>query len=438
MNNYSTTPTNGQVAGHRLPVRPPVNTNHNDKRPPTTKDYMTALAGLGFSFRLNELDDAIEVCNPRLHTWERWRRITDIVDATVYNAMCDRGFVNKTRVEAVVKQVAGENTYHPIRAKLNSLTWDGEDHIALLASHLKPNGKAGPTVIRYEDGTVRTTPHAFLRRWVVAAVGVAMADSEDRHKVQPFTLVLEGAQGQGKSTLVANLCSPFGPEFFCSDELNSDRDDDETKRKQATKFIWELGELKATTTRRDVNSLKNKLTQTHVTFRVPYARHPVTKPVLACFIGTVNDDGDGFLRDTTGNRRFAIAPLESLDRSYGATVNIEQVWAQALHLYRNGESWQFSPEEATVQNTINEFYHVKRGLDEMMNDLFVLDLRRTDDDWKMSPSLIGETLRDAGYNPSIAVCQKDAARWLTQKGHVKMGRPKTWRGIRLFTCRDAN
>jgi predicted P-loop ATPase len=62
-----------------------------------------------------------------------------------------------------------------------------------------------------------------------------------------------------------------------------------------------------------VEALKWFLTLETVTVRRPYGHFDLDKPALASFIGTVNDDGAGFLTDVTGNRRFRPTSLTTIN-----------------------------------------------------------------------------------------------------------------------------
>ena len=315
---------------------------------------------------------------------------------------------------------AFHNRYHPVKDYFDSLSWDGDDHISDLARSF--TCKDG--TITYPDGTQKTVVHAFLIRFLVGAVAKLY------EQAQNIMLTFAGAQGIGKSTIPLWLCSPL-PKYYNESQL--DPEGKETDRRLAKTFLWEIGELGATTRRSDVNALKNKLTQSHVTFRVPYGHYDVTKPVLTSFFGTVNPDGHGFLVDRTGNRRFAVVNITAIDFSYYTNIDPNQVWAQALHFYRTGVGWRLSPEEANLQNAINKEHELDATIDIIMPSLFVTDTER--DDWAMPPIEIANTLFYKNYG-TLDKCAKDAAAWLKQNGHVKRGRPPTWRGIRERTALD--
>lgn len=377
-----------------------------------TANILQALDAAGYSFRMNELDDSIEV-NSQI--------ISDGIASEIRCVMRDKGFNGMEALKDAYTMNAYHNRYHPIKDFLGGLTWDGNDHIADLAAHFINSDK----VIDYPDGKRATVIHAFLKRWLVGAVAKVYAQAQN------ITLTLAGPQGIGKSYVASWLCSPIH-DYFNEGQL--DPDGKETDRRLATTWIWEIGELGATTRRSDVNALKNKLTQGSVKFRVPYGHYDVIKPVLTSFIGTVNPDGRGFLIDKTGNRRFAVVNIESIDFAY-TRLDPCQVWAQAVALFRAGEPWRLTLEETTTQTSINTEHQAEDTIDMLMYEIFYFD--RSDDNLKMEPFRVSQELLFKNYAKDLDKCSKDAAAWLKAHGHIKKGRPPTWRGIRLRLPNDA-
>ena len=63
----------------------------------------------------------------------------------------------------------------------------------------------------------------------------------------------------------------------------------------------------------------------------------------------INADGAGFLNDPTGSRRFVVVSIESLDHDYTKRIDINQLWAQIMHMYKNGEPWRLQANEKKAQ-----------------------------------------------------------------------------------------
>ena len=82
-------------------------------------------------------------------------------------------------------------------------------------------------------------------------------------------LVLSGAQGKGKSYLAKWLC-PL-PDMFIESAIYPDNTDH--LKYLASRWIWAVDELGATTRRADIEGLKAFITKDVATFRAVYARY---------------------------------------------------------------------------------------------------------------------------------------------------------------------
>jgi hypothetical protein len=328
---------------------------------PLTADYINALHSLGFYFRLNLLDDHIEVNGARLD---------DLTIRKIKNKIRDLGFKNGQlpAMEDAYWEEAGNNSYHPIKDYLQSLQYDGDDHIRLLSRYFQDNHDP----ILYADGSTESVMHVWLKRWLIAAV--AKVYSGNTVNAQNAVLVLEGGQNLGKSTFARWLCSGI-PDYFIEKSIEPDSKEDE--RRLASHWIWEIGELGATTRKADREGLKSFLTREKCTFRNPYAKEDSKKPALASFIGTVNNEG-GFLQDATGSRRFMTVGLTTIQHAYIDEIDIDQLWAQAFDLYRRGESWRLTLEETQRRDELNGDYKVEDPYEGWVLRYFEVDKARAD------------------------------------------------------------
>jgi predicted P-loop ATPase len=121
----------------------------------------------------------------------------------------------------------------------------------------------------------------------------------------------------------------------------------------------------------DQSALKDFITKEVVTVRKSYGRHDYKGPALASLIGTLNNTS-GFLADESGSRRFMICRLESIDLRY-QEIDVNQIWAQAVALYREGETWRLLGEEAAFQAKHNERYEVDTVLVDWLHRSFEFD-----------------------------------------------------------------
>jgi len=145
-----------------------------------------------------------------------------------------------------------------------------------------------------------------------------------------LVLVLEGAQGIGKSSVVRIL----GGEYY-ADILIDPRNKDTVVAMQG-QWIIEQSEM-VFTRKGEAEAIKRFLTLIHDDIRLPYAEESEKIKRQCVFIGTVNKDATGeYLNDTTGNRRFW--PIEiSQVKFKKLTAMRDQLFAEAYERLLNGE-----------------------------------------------------------------------------------------------------
>lgn len=154
-------------------------------------------------------------------------------------------------------------------------------------------------------------------------------------------LVLNGPQGIGKSTLISRLAG----EWF-SDSLNlSDTKDKTAAEKLQGYWILEIGEL-AGLRKAEVETLRSFLSRQNDIYRAAFGRRATPHPRQCIFFGTTNAES-GYLRDTTGNRRFwpVKTPGGGIKHSWELTTeDICQIWAEVLVLVKDGEKLHLAPD----------------------------------------------------------------------------------------------
>lgn len=324
----------------------------------TWATYSKTIESLGYDVRMNDLDDTVEV---------NGRKLADGQEAELLMRMHDLGFKKAAWVQRSVLATAHSKRYNPIKEYLNGLVWDGFDWLAEFERYVWDKH---PKIV-YADGSIRPVFGAWLKRWGIGAVGKVLKTGKLRG--QNPMLVLSGGQNAGKSTL-ARVLNPFPDEYHCEETIDPDLN--EHKRFLCTKFLWEVAELGATTRKADREGLKNFLTKQDENFRVPYAHHPVTKPTTASFIGTLNPEA-GFLNDPTGHRRFLVVDIARIDFSYIDKINIPQLWAQLVHLYKSGEPAALSPEEKAVADNIRGDHEMEDPFLGFVLKYYTVDVNQT-------------------------------------------------------------
>lgn len=304
------------------------------------------LTTLGFSFRLNLCGGVIEV---------NGKPFDEFIEAEIRVALRDTGLHKKIKAaeDAYIAE-AKRNSYHPVREYLDGLTWDGADHITALTRCMH---SSDPPIV-YASGVKAPLHHVYMYRWLIGAVAKVYTGAQNPMQVW------DGGQGIGKSTLVAWLC-PLSA-YFIEGAINvSDKD---SLVRLASMWIWEVAELDATTRKADQSALKDFITKQIVVVRKAYGHADFRGPAMASLIGTLNNTS-GFLADESGSRRFMITKLDSIDLKY-QEIDRDQLWAQAVHLYRSGERWQLQGEESLAQAKNNEGYEVETTLTDWLDRSF--------------------------------------------------------------------
>lgn len=319
-----------------------------------SSEYLRVLTDFGYTFRMNDLNDVIEVNGVP---------ISDNLAAMIRRQMRDKGYLFVDEMQDAYIAEAWVNRYHPVRDYLDTLAWDGQPHIAHMASYFTDR-----------DGAFGT----FVRRWLIGAVARA------RKAEQNVMLVLAGPQGLGKSHWVKWLASVVNRDLYVEAAIHPEDKDDMIRL--ASKWIWEVSELGSTTRKADVEALKGFLTRHQVTARRPYGHFDMIKPTLASFVGTVNDAG-GFLTDPTGNRRFLSLSMLGINWAYQEACDPHQVWAEANAAYLAGEPWQLQPDERQLAEQINATYEVDDPIEGILKKYFYVDPTHTHE-WTPSTEIL--------------------------------------------------
>ncbi len=317
----------------------------------TWVDYVNAAISLGYDFRINDLDDAMEV---------NGTRISDVCEAQILSQLHALGFRNVGVAKRALMTAAALNRYHPAKEYLAGIVWNGQDHIARLAAHFDDAHRS----VTYPDGMQRSAIHAFLRRWLIGAVGKVYNSSDYQNPM----LILAGGQDLGKSSFAKWIC-PL-PNLHIEGPIKPE--DKDYSGYLSSRWVWEVGELGATMRKADRESLKQFLTQQETTYRPSYGHYSITKPAMASFIGTVNPEG-ALLADPTGNRRFWPVTLNTIDWNYRQVIDKHQVWAQAHTLYNAGEEARLTPEEKELHAEITLFYEAEDILAGFVQDYFRIE-----------------------------------------------------------------
>jgi predicted P-loop ATPase len=366
-------------------------------------DYVQQFNAFGYKFTMNDMNDVV-CCNDL--------ELNKGIEAEILSKMIDEGFA-ASRVSNEYIRIAHNNRFHPLKDYFENLQWLGEDIFGKLMS-----------CFEFENEEFGKAAHWRFLHGVVGKV---------LNQDQNFMLVLDGKQGIGKSYYSSWLC-PLD-KYFVEGTLNPDSKD--TRMRIASNLLWEVGELQYTTRKSDIEALKNIITERRVTVRPPYASNDITKPVSCSFIGTINENGAGFLNDPTGTRRFAVVKIKSIDWQGYTRINKDQLWAQIVATYKAGERGYLTKEESQEQFEINSNYTLISSTHEVLLKFYDIDPDKYPNEWISSADILLE-LFSMGMTGSQKAAQMEIASIMEQLGVEKsnlnavtgQGRLTCYRGVK--------
>ena len=248
-------------------------------------------------------------------------------------------FIDSTRIEQ----------YDPVNTWLDKLPqWDGHDYIKELAERV-------PT----------DQPHweKYLRMWLTGMVA-QWRESDKQLTGNALVPLLIGRQGCGK-TRFCKIILPTELRDYYNDKINFKNEFDLNIALTSFALI-NIDEFDKTTKIQQV-VLKYLLSSADVKFRPPYGKTIKQYRRYTSFIGTTNKRKP--LTDPTGSRRFACIGVTG-HINYDDSLNHQQLFAQALHLFNNGERFWLDDAEIAELIKENECYQQLYTLEEMIASTF--------------------------------------------------------------------
>ena len=318
----------------------------------------TALGVLGLQVRYN--------LRTKGHEWNEsagWIPANDRLDDDLRERIAARFTIGKNHVPALYARERWSTSLNavlhgcevdPFRQWLESLSaWDGTERLSLWL------------------GQAFMTPDDALSRWVSRYVFLGAV--ERAHKpgckldVMP---VLVGPQGCGKSTALARMFPHDAPPDWFRDNLSLAADPKARAEALQGAVVVEVSEMVGST-RVELQALKAFLSRTDDGggVRLAYRRNPEVQLRRCILVGTSNE-AECLPNDWTGNRRFLAVEVEPGLRGVAGVRTLlddwrEQLWAEALHLHRQGVEARLPDDLARDQAAANERH---RAADTILED----------------------------------------------------------------------
>ena len=312
-------------------------------------------------------------------------------------------FIDSTRIEQ----------YDPVNTWLDHLSaWDGHDYIAELAARV-------PT----------SQPHwpKYLKFWLTGMVA-QWRESDKQLTGNALTPLLIGRQGCGKTRFCKIILPPELRDYY-NDKLNFKNEFDLNIALTSFALI-NIDEFDKTTNSQQI-VLKYLLSSSDVKFRPPYGKTIKLYRRYTSFIGTTNQLKP--LVDPTGSRRFVCVGVNG-NINFEDNLPYEQLFAQALYLFNNGERFWLNDDEIKTLIAENEPYQHLNDLVEMIGETFCTPIDNESGKWwslgdisqllaSRYPNFdsetpfrkIGNALNDIQFNFKSKRTKKHMEYWLMEK-----------------------
>ena len=296
-----------------------------------------------------------------------WRKSSDT--DPFWNNSDDNGLIDyvSRRYQLTGKQALldandlamSQNSFHPVREWLQGLKWDGIGRLDTLLSDY----------LGAEDNPLT---RAMTRKHFTAAVARVMRPGCK----YDYILTLIGPQGIGKSTLVKIL----GGDWF-DDSLTS-IEGKEGMEQIRGKWLIEFGEL--TNYKKSTSeAYKAFISKQEDSYRPAYGRKVEIYPRQCVFFATTNEPA--FLKGDTGNRRFWTVECDKTDILKDVWDELpqerDQIWAEALHRYREGEKL-YLPNELEKAAQMRQDAHNEVAADERIGVIEAFIRRPIPENWE--------------------------------------------------------
>ena len=321
----------------------------------TVNNFSIYLEFYGFMCYFNEITKEAKVDIPE-NVLRRWQMeklaagydmsLSEISEYIVTD-LCTMGFSPSSFGSGKIKKFLSSRCKtkitNPIRRYFEECgkKWDKRDHLGELCDTIVPPASHK----QYKEVAYKH----FIRKWLIQVVAAACHDTNKPVRLNRV-LVFVGPQDVGKTKWIESLFPSELQEHCASKRLNFGNfrsDDVKLTMELSGMLICNLNEIDAYFSKKGSSEFKEFLDRTTDRVVLPYGESATKVSRRTVFAGSANKTE--FLRDMTGNRRYELIHVESLE--HGHNISIDQLWGQLYHIYQDGERWWFDkrdPKDAPI------------------------------------------------------------------------------------------
>lgn len=303
-----------------------------------------------------------------------WREINWDIDTAYVRAEFNT-FVQECRfvydpplnsLKTELSYVASQTSYDPILDTIDRLEWDGRERLFTELAD------------RIEWSVPEMTDDKPATDLAIAVIFLGGVERAHKAAEIPLAPILYGGQGVGKTATIKAIASlgeatggalPYYGSILPTSIFGLLFRDNLLVKREG-KIVTELKEVDGLFTESNESLLKALFDESGMSWRSPYAHSDVFREYTDILIGTTNESD--MFTDFTGNRRFIPVKVEAVtkdidDGGLGWRLDlhpeiVQQLWAEANHMYNNGTTWRdFYTDEVRMSLAAVTAFHTRRN-----------------------------------------------------------------------------
>jgi predicted P-loop ATPase len=315
--------------------------------------------------------------------------------------------------------------YNPVEDYFSSLSgkYQGVSNIDLLLSHLLAKKTGDKDEDYYQIRMIK-----IIKKWLVSAVACAIDHIPNDVSIG---FVME-QEGTGKTYLCKFLCPPELEDLF----------KESSKDKKVFNFaeafannIFILFDEFVGLNNYSAEKYKSTLSASKIEIKYRQDDLPVKLSRIGSGIFTSNNktgSKKGFLTPSLGYRRFGCIHLENINQEYSEKVDIDQVWAEAITLYKGGFDYRWNREDFADFKEYNQQYLIETDAHRIIMSNFSIP-EEGDKGEYLQPSQILKFLKDKKRltkDMATTITPEKIGEALNANGFIKVSKKITGIGAR--------
>ena len=377
----------------------------------TETNLRHALDVLGISIKYNELLHKPEISGKCLEGYAK-EAYPAVLPVFLYDTLQHhlKG-VTVDKIGGYINNItfSKSSVCNPILEMINGEQWDNTDRLGELFElmHIDESDELSKVL---------------LRKWLMQCYCALHNTLANPFSVDEV-LVLVGRQGYGKTRLFEKLA--LNRQYFGEGRSYNPTDKDTTIQ-TTSRWITELGEI-GTTMKKDVDAVKQFISNASDVYRIPYAKDNIEYPRKTSFCGSTNDMQ--FLVDDTGSRRFLVIKLPDdkfidVKSDKFKKFNALQLWAQIKHIVdaelSNGETYASAfrlTEQEQIQRDERNGAHTKPMKGEIEISDVISELKTPESGYELGTEFISATAFINSHSELRGISAVQAGKVLNKLGY---------------------